>query len=356
MARVLLKGLTKDYDGVVGLKGLDLEVKDREFVVLLGPSGCGKTTTLRCIAGLEEPSAGEIRIGNRLVNGLDPKERNVAMVFQSYALYPHMTVYQNMAFPLENARLPTRDIVKRVNETAKLLQMQGLLGRKPSQLSGGQRQRAALGRALVREPDVFLMDEPLSNLDAKLRVHMRAELKRLQDDIGITTVYVTHDQIEAMTMADRIALLDRGILQQFDTPRVVYDRPANEFVAGFVGNPPINLIPCDLTDGALDAGDFRVPRPAAIAGHAGETALTLGVRPQDVRIVEDAGRSGTIAGEVYTVEPLGDTTIVNVQVGAHLIRAVAGPQFDPERRGTVQLEFPEGKVHLFERTTGKALC
>src|SRR2546421_12117687 len=212
LARVEIKGLRKEFEGTVAVEGLNLDIKDKEFVVLLGPSGCGKTTTLRMIAGLEAPSEGEIYIGDRLVNDLEPKDRNIAMVFQSYALYPHMTVYQNLAFPLENAKVAEREIVQRVNRTARLLQIETLLNRKPVQLSGGQRQRVALGRAIVREPSVFLMDEPLSNLDAQLRVHMRAELKRLQKDIGVTTIYVTHDQVEAMTMADRVALMRKGEL------------------------------------------------------------------------------------------------------------------------------------------------
>jgi len=219
LARVKLQGLSKAYDGAPAVTELDLEVQDKEFVVLLGPSGCGKTTTLRCVAGLESADEGEIYIGDRLVNDLDPKDRNVAMVFQSYALYPHMTVYQNMAFPLENAKVAEREIIASVNRVAKLLQIETLLGRKPSQLSGGQRQRVAVGRAIVREPQVFLMDEPLSNLDAQLRVHMRAELKKLQKVLGVTTIYVTHDQVEAMTMADRVALLHKGVLQQYEPPR-----------------------------------------------------------------------------------------------------------------------------------------
>src|SRR5213596_4188363 len=235
MARVEIRGLRKEFEGTVAVENLDLEVRDKEFVVLLGPSGCGKTTTLRCIAGLEEADGGEIYIGDRLVNDLDPKDRNIAMVFQSYALYPHMTVYQNMAFPLENAKVAEREIIERVNRTARLLQVETLLDRKPAQLSGGQRQRVAVGRAIVREPQVFLMDEPLSNLDAKLRVYMRAELKRLQKDIGVTTIYVTHDQVEAMTMADRVAILNGGLLQQYDGPRDLYSHPSNQFAAGFVG-------------------------------------------------------------------------------------------------------------------------
>src|SRR2546423_12971435 len=262
LARVEIKGLRKEFEGTVAVEGLNLSIKDKEFVVLLGPSGCGKTTTLRCVAGLEDADAGEIYIGDQLVNELDPKDRNVAMVFQSYALYPHMTVYGNMAFPLENARVAEREINERVNRTARLLQIEALLSRKPAQLSGGQRQRVALGRAIVREPSVFLMDEPLSNLDAQLRVHMRAELKRLQKDLGVTTIYVTHDQVEAMTMGDRIAILNHGELQQYDTPRRVYVHPSNHFVAGFVGSPPINSIECTLTkEGILDAGDFQLAVP-----------------------------------------------------------------------------------------------
>src|SRR5439155_11271385 len=223
MARVETRGLRKEFEGTVAVENLDLEVRDKEFVVLLGPSGCGKTTTLRCVAGLEEADGGEIYIGDRLVNELDPKDRNVAMVFQSYALYPHMTVFQNLAFPLENAKVAESEIVQRVNRAARLLQIESLLGRKPIQLSGGQRQRVALGRAIVREPSVFLMDELMSNLDAQIRVHMRAELKRLQKDLGITTIYVTHDQVEAMTMADRVALMSKGVLQQYHGPRIMYD-------------------------------------------------------------------------------------------------------------------------------------
>src|SRR5213595_3302875 len=262
MASVEIRGLRKEFEGTVAVENLDLEVHDKEFVVLLGPSGCGKTTTLRCIAGLESPSDGEIRIGDRVVNDLEPKDRNIAMVFQSYALYPHMTVYQNLAFPLENRKMAEREIVSRVNKTARLLQIENLLGRKPAQLSGGQRQRVAVGRAIVREPEVFLMDEPLSNLDAQLRVYMRAELKKLQKDIGVTTIYVTHDQVEAMTMADRVSLLHNGTLQQYAGPRHLYSRPTNQFVAGFVGNPPINLLECNCIDGnMIDAGDFRLALP-----------------------------------------------------------------------------------------------
>jgi len=360
LARVELRGLAKAYDDVPAVIDLNLEVNDKEFVVLLGPSGCGKTTTLRCIAGLEEPSAGEIYIGDRLVNDLDPKQRNVAMVFQSYALYPHMTVYKNIAFPLENAKVPEREIVVRVNRVARLLQIEGLLDRKPSQLSGGQRQRVALGRAIVREPQVFLMDEPLSNLDAKLRVHMRAELKKLQKDLGVTTIYVTHDQVEAMTMAHRVALLNKGVLQQYDGPRSLYSHPANEFTAAFIGSPPINLIDCDLdARGQLDAADFSIDVPSQFAGALPGSSggpLTLGIRPQDVRVSPtEPAEAGCIAAEIYTTEPLGDSTILDLKVGDKLIKAVAGSTFEGDAGSTVWIRFAPERIHLFDRTTGRAI-
>ena len=354
-----LRGLSKAYDDAPAIQNLNLDMKDKEFVVLLGPSGCGKTTTLRCVAGLESPDAGSIYIGERLVNDLDPKERNVAMVFQSYALYPHMTAYKNIAFPLENARASEQEINERVNRVARLLQIEGLLGRKPSQLSGGQRQRVALGRAIVREPDVFLMDEPLSNLDAKLRVHMRAELKKLQKVLGVTTIYVTHDQVEAMTMADRVALLDKGVLQQYDGPRNLYSHPTNQFAAGFIGSPPINLIDCDLVDGSLlDAADFSVPVPGQFADACqrnSPSSLVLGVRPQDIRVSTTA-ESGSIAGEIYTTEPLGDSTILDVKIGDKLLKAIAAATFEGDAGLKVWIRFVAERTHLFNRSTGDAIA
>jgi len=342
------------------VKGLDLEVKDKEFVVLLGPSGCGKTTTLRCVAGLESPDDGEIYIGDRLVNDLDPKERNVAMVFQSYALYPHMTVYQNMAFPLENAKVPEREIIQRVNRTAKLLQVETLLGRKPAQLSGGQRQRVAVGRAIVREPQVFLMDEPLSNLDAKLRVYMRAELKRLQKDIGVTTIYVTHDQVEAMTMADRIAIMDKGILQQLGTPERIYSRPSNTFVAGFIGNPPTNFVEGTLADdGRVETVDFAYPLPEVLlkmARGASSNELVLGIRPQDVLVSrESSSQSGAIEAEIFTTEPLGDSTILDLKIGETRMKAVVSPDFHGEMGSRVWTRFRPDRVYVFDKKTGTAM-
>ncbi|NIO37433.1 ATP-binding cassette domain-containing protein, partial [Candidatus Bathyarchaeota archaeon] len=299
---------------------LSLEAKDKEFLVLLGPSGCGKTTALRCIAGLETPEEGEVYIGDRLVNDLSPKDRNIAMVFQSYALYPHMTVFKNLAFPLENAKVPKDEIERRVRQVAKLLKIELLLNRKPKQLSGGQQQRVALGRAIVREPHAFLMDEPLSNLDAKLRVYMRAELKKLQKELGVTTIYVTHDQVEAMTMGDKIAILNEGILQQFDPPSKVYSNPANVFVAGFVGSPPTNFFHCILTEeGVLDAKEFKYLLPKDLF-EATKTATSdeviLGIRPQDIRTYRDAtARKDCCEASLYTTEPLGDMMILDLQIG-----------------------------------------
>ena len=251
MSKVKVVNLVKKFDKTVAVDGISFDVKDGEFIVLLGPSGCGKTTTLRCIAGLETPDEGEIYIDDKLVNDLPPKDRDVAMVFQSYALYPHMTVYGNLAFPLKMRKLPKDEIDKKVKEVAKLLNIDHLLDRKPRQLSGGEMQRVALGRALVRTPRVFLMDEPLSNLDAKLRVYMRAELKKLQRDLKITTIYVTHDQAEAMAMADRIAVMNKGKILQYSEPHDVYEKPANLFVAGFIGSPPMNFIKASIVENCL---------------------------------------------------------------------------------------------------------
>ncbi len=354
-----LRGLTKAYDGTVAVKGLDLEIKDKEFVVLLGPSGCGKTTTLRCVAGLESPDDGEIYIGDRLVNDLDPKDRNIAMVFQNYALYPHMTVYKNLAFPLENRRIPAAEVDRRVQRTAKLLQIDPLLGRKPAQLSGGQQQRVAVGRAIVREPQAFLMDEPLSNLDAKLRVHMRAELKRLQKDIGVTTIYVTHDQVEAMTMADRVAILNGGLLQQFGPPTEIFRDPANQFVGGFIGNPPMNFVEGSLgPKGTFDAGVLQyllTDDLAAVAGRSSSDALVLGIRPQDVQVSLQSSNEPSVQTETFATEPLGDQTILDLKVGETLVKAVVVPDFPADMGTEVWISFPARKVHLFDKKTGKAL-
>jgi len=327
---------------------------------LLGPSGCGKTTALRCIAGLEAPEEGEVYIGNKLVNDLDPKDRDVAMVFQTYALYPHMTVYKNLAFPLENLKASKEEIDERVRRAAELLQIEALLERKPKQLSGGQQQRVALGRAIVREPKVFLMDEPLSNLDAKLRVYMRAELKNLQKKLGVTTIYVTHDQVEAMTMGDRIAVLKDGLLQQFDPPSRVYSHPSNAFVAGFVGSPPTNFFHCVLKDSVLDAAEFEYPlsknaQEAVKAATSKE--ILLGIRPQDVQVLRDAKDADQLCckADLFTTEPLGDIMILDLKIGTNLIKAVVSTDFKAKGIRKLWLRFPEDKIYLFDKKTGKAL-
>lgn len=360
MARVLIKGITKTFGDVVAVDELSLDIKDREFVVFLGPSGCGKTTSLRCIAGLEEVDSGEIYIGDTLVNDLEPKERNVAMVFQNYALYPHMTVYKNLAFPLENLRYSQTEIYKRIREVAKLLQIEPLMSRKPTELSGGQQQRVALGRAIVREPQAFLMDEPLSNLDAKLRVHMRAELKKLQKDLGITTIYVTHDQVEAMTMGDNIAIMNAGVLQQVDIPSNIYSHPTNKFVAGFVGTPPFNFFDSTLNpDGKLEAEEFTYTLSEELAKAArGATTdqIVLGIRPQDIKIDVRAGSGeDSIQGQVHTTEPLGDMMILNLEVGDSIVKVVVSPDFEAEPGNHLWLRFPGEKVFLFDRATEAAL-
>jgi multiple sugar transport system ATP-binding protein len=388
LAKVLIKNLTKRFGNVVAADKVTLEVKDKEFVVLLGPSGCGKTTVLRCIAGLETPEEGEIYIGDRLVNGFEPKERDIAMVFQTYALYPHMTVFQNLAFPLENANLPKLQIKEEVEKTAKLLRIENLLDRRPRQLSGGQRQRVALGRAMVRNPQVFLMDEPLSNLDAKLRVYMRAELKKLQKELGVTTIYVTHDQVEAMTMGDRVAILNQGALQQFGEATDIYFHPVNVFVAGFIGSPPTNFFDCTLTkeeNYVFDSGPFKYPVPESMREKAKKwpSSLVLGVRPQDVIVhpkaqdvsdrkkeeAEAAKEGVTLPDEkagkrsqrslikaiLEIDEPLGDRQVLDLKVGDYLVKALVLPDFRAEIGDELQIEFPSDKISVFDKKTGQAL-
>lgn len=360
MAKVVLKNLTKRFGRVVAVRDLSLEAKDKGFLVLLGPSGCGKTTILRCIAGLEAPDKGEIYIGDRLVNDLPPKERDVAMVFQSYALYPHMTAFENMAFPLKMRGIPKDEIKRKVKDVAELLKISHLLERKPKQLSGGEAQRVALGRAIIREPKVFLMDEPLSNLDAKLRVYMRAELKRLQQHLKITTIYVTHDQVEAMTMADEIAVLNQGILQQIATPDELYNHPKNMFVAGFIGSPPMNFIKATLMAKKgkffLAAENFELELDEDLAEILREKEgleVVIGVRPEDLKIV---GKSeGKIPGKVFMKEPLGSEVIVDVKVNDELIKIKESPSFKLEIGDDVWLSFDYNKLHLFDEKTGEAI-
>ncbi len=326
MAAVVLDGVSKIYpNGFQAVTDLDLEILDGEFLVLVGPSGCGKSTALRMIAGLEEISGGELRIGDRVVNDLGPKDRDIAMVFQNYALYPHMSVYDNISFALKLAKTPKDEIDRRVREASAILELDDQLDRKPGQLSGGQRQRVAMGRAIVRQPSAFLMDEPLSNLDAKLRVQMRAEIAKLQRDLGVTTFYVTHDQVEAMTMGDRVAVIKDGVLQQVDTPQSLYDQPDNVFVAAFIGSPSMNLYEGTLASDSIALGPNRLALNAEVfnerpglESHVGET-LVVGIRPEDMEDAEvkaDHPADQRLSSTVRLVESLGSEVMVHFDIDA----------------------------------------
>jgi multiple sugar transport system ATP-binding protein len=363
MAELRLLEVSKSFGNVRALDSLSLQIRDREFAVLLGPSGCGKTTALRCIAGLEKPDKGEIYIGDAQVNGLPPKDRDVAVVFQSYALYPHKTVRDNLAFPLHMRGKSRQVIDQKVKEVANLLKIEHLLDRKPRQLSGGEQQRVALGRALVREPKIFLMDEPLSNLDAKLRLYMRAELKRLHKKLGITTVYVTHDQAEAMSMADRIALLNKGVLQQISVPDEIYNGPSDAFVAGFVGSPPMNLIDVSLRqmDGEayleFSSFKYRLPQSVqqAIISHGQTPGLIMGIRPEHVHISKQRTNENSATVEVYVLEPLGSEVVVDLKLEDIIIKAKASPEFKAAVGENVYASFDPSKIHIFDGQTGKAI-
>src|SRR5262245_10975870 len=333
MAQVLMKDLNKKYDEVHAVKDVNLHIRDKEFMVLVGPSGCGKSTTLRMVAGLEEISAGQIIIGERVVNDLPPKDRDIAMVFQNYALYPHMTVYDNMAFGLKMRKFAKPEIEKRVKEAAEILGIQELLKRKPRQLSGGQRQRVAVGRAIVRHPQVFLFDEPLSNLDAKLRVQMRVELKRLHDRLETTAIYVTHDQVESMTLGDRVVVMKDGWIQQVGEPLELYGRPANKFVAGFIGSPSMNFSDVTIAEANGDlwaeSAGFRVKVPAdrmaRLRPYKGQ-GVTMGVRPEDLHVASGADPVGTTFDAVVdVVEPLGSEILLDVRVGNNSMVARVDP-------------------------------
>ncbi|MDR7439115.1 MAG: ABC transporter ATP-binding protein [Armatimonadota bacterium] len=367
MARVFLDRVTKRFGNVVALSNVTLEIPDRQFTVLVGPSGCGKTTALRLIAGLEDPTEGDIYIGDRRVNNVPPKDRDIAMVFQNYALYPHMTVYENMAFGLRLRRYPPQEIDRRVREAAHMLGIEHLLDRKPRQLSGGQRQRVALGRAIVREPQVFLMDEPLSNLDAALRVQTRAELKKLHARLQTTTVYVTHDQVEAMTMGDRIVVLREGVVQQVDTPLNLYHRPANMFVAGFIGSPSMNFIPGRLvrqdTAFLFDAGSWRVAIPQNLTTYIEPwegREVILGIRPEHI---EDAAlRNGalpphfaTLRAKVEVHEPLGSDVILYLEAGGYSLVARVGADSSARMGDEVTVALDLSRLHLFDPRTHQAI-
>ena len=360
MADVSIRQIYKQYGAVEVIHGLDLEIADGEFVVLVGPSGCGKSTMLRMIAGLEEISGGEIAIGGRVVNHVEPKDRNIAMVFQNYAIYPHMTVYKNIGFGLRTSRLPQADKDRRIRDTAKILGLTDLLERRPSQLSGGQRQRVAMGRAMVRQPAVFLFDEPLSNLDAQLRAQMRLEIKKLHQAMGTTIVFVTHDQVEAMTLADRIVIMKDGYIQQMGTPTEVYEHPATMFAARFIGSPSMNMLPATGTaDAAVTlAGGARVPAPPSVNGALqADQALFLGVRP-DHLLVTEPGAPGALhlEGTVSVIEPLGPEALVYVTIGDRELVAKAPAHKTPEVGASVHLTAAGEAVHLFDAQTERALC
>ncbi|MEO5897536.1 MAG: ABC transporter ATP-binding protein [Vicinamibacterales bacterium] len=349
MADIRLRALEKRWGAVTGVHSLDLTVHDGELFVLLGPSGCGKTTTMRMIAGLDEPTAGEIWIGGRRVDQMPPRDRDIAMVFQNYGLYPHRTVFGNIAFPLEMRRTPRQEIDERVRTAAARVELTELLERRPAQLSGGQRQRVALARAIVRRPQVFLMDEPLSNLDAKLRLSTRAEIRQLQRDLAATTVYVTHDQVEAMTLADRIAMMDRGRLQQVGTPDQIYNDPSNLFVAGFIGSPPMNLI-----RGRIEGGMFRSASITAVTPHGvADGDAVIGVRPEDVQLVAGADAPG--AGVVTSSEYTGTDVFVAVAAGEAAITSRA-ERHERFAAGTpVSLTFSPERLYFFHPATGARL-
>lgn len=346
MADIQIKGLTKRWGSFIGLKPMDLHIGDGEFLVLLGPSGCGKTTTMRMIAGLEDATEGDILIGGKRVNNLEPKERDIAMVFQSYGLYPTMTVYENIRFPLKVRGIPQAEHHERVMRAAKTVELTEFLDRKPAALSGGQRQRVALARAIVRKPKVFLMDEPLSNLDAKLRVSTRAQIKNLHHELKTTTIYVTHDQIEAMTLADRVVVMSRGEVQQVGTPLEIYDRPANAFVAAFIGNPAMNLLQGTLKSGVFDAANVRIP---GLSGPDGP--VTLGFRAEDARIVA----SGEINALIYSMELLGDASMATVQAGGALVAIKAAKDFVGQIGQSIAAHVPAHICHLFDVATGARL-
>ncbi|HEY7668206.1 MAG TPA: sn-glycerol-3-phosphate ABC transporter ATP-binding protein UgpC [Actinomycetota bacterium] len=400
MAEIVIDGVSKVYaDGTTAVSDLTLDIQDGEFIVLVGPSGCGKTTALRMVAGLETISAGSISIGDRVVNGVPPKERDIAMVFQNYALYPHMTVYDNMAFGLKLRKLDKSEIDRRVRKAADILGLDELLQRKPKALSGGQRQRVAMGRAIVREPKAFLMDEPLSNLDAKLRVQMRSEIARIQHELSTTTIYVTHDQVEAMTMGDRVAVIRKGVLQQVDTPQFLYDHPRNLFVAGFIGSPAMNLVEATMTgsDGSrgVEFGSFKLAIPnevfarrPGLRAYEGRNVI-LGLRPEDLEdasLVAEAPADRRIRTRVLLREALGADVVVHLKIDAPEVltddvkeladdvgvealqaveqRAEAGestflarlnPRTDAQTDGMVELVVDVSRLHFFDPETGLAI-
>jgi multiple sugar transport system ATP-binding protein len=363
MATLELDSVTKTFQDdsgeIVAVDDVSMAIDDGEFLVVVGPSGCGKSTMLRMVAGLESITSGTVSLDNRVINDVKSQDRDIAMVFQSYALYPHMSVRQNMSFGLEESTdLPDDEIAEMVSETGELLGISNLLDRKPTDLSGGQQQRVALGRAIVRDPEVFLMDEPLSNLDAKLRAQMRTELQRLQEDLGVTTVYVTHDQTEAMTMGDRIAILNGGRLQQVSTPLECYHEPANQFVAGFLGEPSMNFFDVRFENGTLVGDGFEYPvGPDVGTSLRGRTDVVLGIRPEDIELAERASSGHDFETTVDVVEPMGDENTVHLRFdeGAETLIATASGFTRISAGDEVIARFPEDAIHVFDRESGEAL-
>lgn len=355
--KVQIENLTKKFGDVVGVEDLSLDIKDGEFVAFLGPSGCGKTTTLLMLAGIYKPTDGVMRFGDTVVNRVAPRDRNIGMVFQSYALYPHMTVYKNISYPLKLKNVPKKEMNERVQQVADTMGIGHLLDRRPGQLSGGQQQRVALGRALVKEPDILLFDEPLSNLDARLRLTMRGEIKHLQNDLGITSIYVTHDQVEAMTMANRIAVMSGGHLQAFDTPENLYDKPKTQFVAGFVGNPPMNFTNVEVSASnghfvaksdrlSVNVSKARGEKPATVSG-----LVVMGIRPEDIAIASD----GDVQGEIFVIEPLGRENLVDVRIDGESFLLLADTEDTHKAGDSVKLKFNMDKAQFFDPKTEKSL-
>ncbi|MEM1376386.1 MAG: ABC transporter ATP-binding protein [Pseudomonadota bacterium] len=349
MAGIKLKNVTKRWGSFVGVDDFNLDIGDREFLVLLGPSGCGKTTTMRMVAGLEDATSGEIWIGDEVVNDLEPKDRDIAMVFQSYGLYPNLTVWENIRFPLRIRKIDQSTHQERVQRAVDMVELNDFVDRKPAALSGGQRQRVALARAIVRTPKVFLMDEPLSNLDAKLRVSTRAQIKNLHHELQVTTIYVTHDQIEAMTLADRVVVMNKGVVQQVGSPTEIYDNPQNTFVAGFMGTPAMNLMDGDLKGGVFTGENVTVK--GIKSKHEGK--VTLGFRAEDAAVA--TGKTAQISAPVYSMELLGDASMVTVKAGGAMVAVKAEKDFFAEIGSEVKASIPASICHLFDHSTGMRL-
>jgi len=347
MAEIQLRNVGKRWGSFVGVHKFDLTIADQEFLVLLGPSGCGKTTTMRMIAGLEDPTEGDILIGGERVNDKEPKDRDISMVFQSYGLYPNLNVYENIRFPLKVRKIDPATHDERVMRAAAMVELEPFLHRKPAELSGGQRQRVALARSIVRRPKVFLMDEPLSNLDAKLRVSTRAQIKNLSHELQVTTIYVTHDQIEAMTLADRVVVMNKGVVQQLGTPTDIYDRPANTFVASFIGSPAMNLIAGEMTGGTFRAKGIEI---SGLSGPDGK--VTLGFRAEDASVAESGGQANAPA---YAMELLGDSTMITIRVAGEHLSVKAHKDYRCEIGDTVHFAIPAEICHLFSAETGERI-